>query len=240
MQKVKTALVTGGTRGIGFAVAQKLSDMGYEVAVCGRSPKYDLPFKCYGADIGSSVDRQQLMSDFLRDFERIDLLVNNAGVAPKVRADLLEMNEESFDFVLDTNLKGTFFLTQLASKQMLEQKCGQIINISSVSAYATSINRGEYCMAKAGISMLTALYADRLAQDGINVYEIRPGIIETDMTAGVSEKYNRLISDGITPIRRWGKPCDIANAVGAIASGLFAFSTGEVFNIDGGFHLRRF
>ena len=172
-------------------------------------------------------------------------LVNNAGVAPKDRMDLLEMEEESFDRLLFTNLKGPFFLTQLVAKWMIEERRKnpesdfKIVNISSVSAYASSINRGEYCMSKAGVSMMTKLYAHRLADEGINVYEIRPGIIRTDMTGAVAEKYDKSIADGITPIRRWGTPEDIGKAVTAIALGYLPFSTGEVINVDGGFHIQR-
>jgi NAD(P)-dependent dehydrogenase (short-subunit alcohol dehydrogenase family) len=178
-------------------------------------------------------------------FGKIDLLVNNAGVAPKERLDLLNMTEESLDYVLDINLKGTLFLTQLVANQMIYTiKSGKtdnprIINISSISAYTASINRGEYCIAKAGVGMLTKLFADRLAEYGILVYEIRPGIIATDMTSTVKDKYDDLIDNGLTPIKRWGMPEDVANAVSALCSNNFLFSTGEVINVDGGFHIRR-
>ncbi|MEY4939833.1 MAG: hypothetical protein RIQ93_1568 [Verrucomicrobiota bacterium] len=177
---------------------------------------------------------------------RIDLLVNNAGVAPAVRADLLEAGEESFDRLFAINLKGPFFLSQLVAKQMLRQVPdaagfrGRMVNITSISAYTASVNRGDYCMVKAGLAMMTKLFADRLAQGAINVYEIRPGVIATDMTGGVKEKYDKLILDqGITPIRRWGKPEDIGRAVRAIMEDRFPFSTGAVFDVDGGFHLHR-
>jgi 3-oxoacyl-[acyl-carrier protein] reductase len=175
----------------------------------------------------------------------VDLLVNNAGVAPLARTDILEATEESFDRVLAINLKGPYFLTQLVSKWMIQLKKTnvvlkpKIVVISSMSAYTSSTNRGEYCVSKAGLSMMTQLYADRLSEYGINVYEIRPGIIMTDMTTPVKEKYDELIAEGITPIRRWGTTGDIANAVVAIAKDYFPFSTGEIFNVDGGFHLRR-
>jgi NAD(P)-dependent dehydrogenase (short-subunit alcohol dehydrogenase family) len=172
-------------------------------------------------------------------------LVNNAGVAPLVRADLLETSEESFDRLMGINLRGPFFLTQSVALWMLEQQQAalpgylpQIVNISSVSTYAASVNRGEYCIAKAGLAMMTKLFAARLAEHGIRVYEVRPGIIETDMTAGVRERYDRLIQDGLSPIRRWGNPEDVGRAVAAVAAGALPFSTGEVINVDGGFHLR--
>jgi NAD(P)-dependent dehydrogenase (short-subunit alcohol dehydrogenase family) len=188
------------------------------------------------------------VAETIEKFGRIDLLVNNAGVAPKVRADLLDAGEESFDRLFAINLKGPFFLTQLAAKQMLRQAPdeegfrGRIVNITSISVYTASVNRGDYCMVKAGLAMMTKLFADRLAHDGINVYEIRPGVIATDMTGGVKEKYDKLIIQderGITPIRRWGKPEDIGRAVRAIAEDRFPFSTGACFDVDGGFHLQR-
>jgi NAD(P)-dependent dehydrogenase (short-subunit alcohol dehydrogenase family) len=176
-------------------------------------------------------------------FGRVDLLVNNAGIAPSIRADLLEASEESFDRLINTNLKGPYFLTQLVARRMLEMHpigSPRIVNITSISAYAASINRGDYCVAKAGLAMMTQLFAARLAEHGINVYEIRPGIIETDMTGPVKAKYDKLIlQEGITPIRRWGRPDDVARAVVAVARDLLPFSTGEVINVDGGFHLRR-
>jgi NAD(P)-dependent dehydrogenase (short-subunit alcohol dehydrogenase family) len=170
----------------------------------------------------------------------VDLLVNNAGVAPDVRADLLDATEESFDRVIGINLKGPYFLTQLVAQQMIATGVpGKIITISSVSAYAPSTNRGDYCLAKAGLAMMTKLYAARLAEHGITVYEVRPGIIATDMTGPVKAKYDRLIhEDGITPIRRWGQPEDVGKAVVAIAQGLLPFSTGQVIDVDGGFHIR--
>jgi NAD(P)-dependent dehydrogenase (short-subunit alcohol dehydrogenase family) len=195
-----------------------------------------------------AADRRKLI-DFTREtFGRLDLLVNNAGVAPTVRADLLEAGEESFDRLMNINVKGPFFLTQLVAKWMIEQRAAgilpaestpKIVIISSISAYTASTNRGDYCIAKAALSMLTPLFATRLAEHGINVYEIRPGIIATDMTGPVKDKYDRLIAGGLTPIPRWGTPEDIGRAVAAIAQDLLPFSTGEVINVDGGFHLRR-
>jgi 3-oxoacyl-[acyl-carrier protein] reductase len=178
-------------------------------------------------------------------FGRIDVLVNNAGVAPNVREDMLQSSEQSFDRLIAINLKGPFFLTQqvaqwmVAERQHLPGIAPLIINIGSVSAYTSSSTRADYCISKAGVSMMTQLYADRLAEFGIPVFEIRPGIVETDMTSAVKEKYDRLIHEGLTPIRRWGQPGDVGKAVAAIVEGYFPFSTGEVINVDGGFHLRR-
>jgi NAD(P)-dependent dehydrogenase (short-subunit alcohol dehydrogenase family) len=178
----------------------------------------------------------------------LDLLVNNAGVAPHVRADILDADEASFDRLIQINVKGPYFLTQQVARWMIEQRQAagaeasyhpKIVTISSISAYTASVNRGDYCVAKAALSMLTPLYATRLAEYGINVYEIRPGIIATDMTAPVKEKYDKLIAGGLTPIQRWGTPGDVGKAVAAIAQDLLPFSTGEVINVDGGFHLRR-
>jgi len=201
-----------------------------------------------GTDVTDPESVAALFAVVELEYGRLDLLVNNAGVAPTVRADLLDAGEESFDRLYAVNLKGPFFLTQLAAKQMLRQKPGadgsrgHIVNITSISAYTASVNRGDYCMMKAGLGMMTKLFADRLAHDGINVYEIRPGVIATDMTGGVKEKYDQLIikdERGITPIRSWGKPEDVGRAVRAIAEDRFPFSTGAVFDVDGGFHLHR-
>ena len=196
------------------------------------------------ADVSKSEDRRRIIDNTVERYGRIDLLVNNAGVAPKVRADLLEMSEDSFDYVMDTNTKANMFLTQLAVKKMLSQpvlgkKRGTVINISSCSAEVSSVNRGEYCVSKAGIAMLTRLYADRLAAEGIFVHEIRPGVIRTDMTAGVTEKYDRLFAGGTFPIARWGTPEDVAMAAAAFAGDSFLYSTGNYVDVDGGFHIRR-
>ncbi len=197
------------------------------------------------ADIGSSEDRATLVDAVMAAYGHIDLLVNNAGMAPRVRADLLETGEASYDEVMAVNLKGPFFLTQRVANAMLSSlrtgaaTAPQIINIGSISAYTSSTNRGEYCISKAGLAMMTALFADRLAGEGIRVYEVRPGVIDTDMTSGVKARYDKLIGEGLTPIQRWGVPDDVAKAVVAIAEGNLPFSTGEVINVDGGFHLRR-
>jgi 3-oxoacyl-[acyl-carrier protein] reductase len=253
----KVAIVTGGSRGIGRGIVLGLAEKGWSVTINYRGnadaaqETERLVSEAGGralvvqADIGGAADRERLVQETLAHFGRIDLLVNNAGMAPRVRMDILQTTEESYDEVMAVNLKGPFFLTQRVAKAMVElQQAGvierpAIINIGSISAYTSSPNRGEYCISKAGMGMMTALFADRLAEYGINVYEIRPGIIETDMTSAVTEKYNKLIGEGLTPIRRWGQPDDIARAVLALAEGYFPFSTGEIINIDGGFHMRR-
>jgi NAD(P)-dependent dehydrogenase (short-subunit alcohol dehydrogenase family) len=259
------ALITGASRGIGRGIALALAQIGWDLVVNyagNRGAAETTAANCQAqareagsviraeicqADISRAADRSNLI-DFTRNtFGRLDLLVNNAGVAPAVRADILEAGEESFDRLININVKGPYFLTQLAARWMIEQVKAaptgeskpKIVTISSISAYTASINRGEYCVSKAALSMLTPLYATRLAEYGISVYEIRPGIIATDMTGPVKEKYDQLIGDGMTPIKRWGQPADIGKAVAAIAQGMLPFSTGEVINVDGGFHLRR-
>lgn len=257
MLENKAALVTGAARGIGNAIAVQLASEGYAVAILdvfdeekveeniNKVKKYDNPFLYFKGDITSDESRRSAVDRVMSEFGRIDVLVNNAGVAPKVRMDILETTEESMDFVLGVNLKGTFFLTQLVARIMINEVKTiegikpKIINISSMSAYTSSTQRGEYCISKAGVSMITKLFADRLAEFGINVYEIRPGIIFTGMTKVVKEKYDKLIGEGITPIKRWGYPEDIANAVSVFCSDKLNFSTGEVINVDGGFHIRR-
>jgi 3-oxoacyl-[acyl-carrier protein] reductase len=252
----KVVLITGGTRGIGFGIAKIMAEEGCAIAIMSRSPEEKIsnnldklksigsPVLYYSGDLNSAHSRKTFCNMVLKRFDRVDFLVNNAGVAPKERKDILEMTENSYDFVMDINLKGTFFLTQYVANIMIKKlregvkNCPKIINISSNSAYTASINRGEYCISKAGISMITRLFAVRLAEWGINVYEIRPGIIETDMTSVVRDKYEKMIKGGLIPIRRWGYPEDVAKAVRAICSGDFDFSTGEIINIDGGFHLR--
>lgn len=253
----KVALVTGGSRGIGRAIVLGLLQTGWVVAASYRQDEhamhntkqqaeklgYQLLF--IQADLCQTEARGRLVEEVLNAFGKIDLLVNNAGMAPRQRMDLLEIQESSYDEVLTTNLKGPFFLTQQVAKAMLESvqngksKDPKIINIGSFSAYTSSITRGEYCLSKAGMSMLTKLFADRLAEAGILVYEIRPGIIDTDMTAVVHDKYDRMIEGGLLPLKRWGYPEDVARAVVALAEGILPYSTGEVINIDGGFHLRR-
>jgi 3-oxoacyl-[acyl-carrier protein] reductase len=253
------AIVTGGSRGIGKAIAMELAGLGYDVAIshfgapdesAAMSTLAEL--KAAGADcisvtadVSSADQRSRLIAAVRDRFNRCDMLVNNAGVAPLERADLLDAGEESFRRVLKINLEGPYFLTQKVARWMIEQvaehpqrKC-RIVNVGSISAYASSPSRGEYCVSKAGIGMMTALFADRLAEYGIGVFELRPGVIATDMTAVVKDKYDKLIAEGLTPIRRWGTPQDVAKAAGAIAEGRLDFCTGQVINVDGGFHLRR-
>jgi NAD(P)-dependent dehydrogenase (short-subunit alcohol dehydrogenase family) len=238
----KTVLITGGSRGIGRGIAELMYEKGWNVAITSRGEadvQAQEKFLCIRADNSDAQDRERAVQTVLEKFGKIDLLVNNAGIAPKVRADLLEMSEESMNELLQVNLVAPFFLTQRVAKEMIAQGGGMIINITSMSAYTVSTNRGEYCISKAGLSMTTQLYAARLAEYGIPVYEIRPGIIKTDMTAGVTAKYDALIEGGITPIKRWGKPEDIAKAVYMLSQELLPFSTGEVINVDGGFHMQR-
>ena len=202
----------------------------------------DENFVYLSGDLSVAADRERLVNAVLETGEQIDVLVNVAGVAPKVRADLLEMSEESYDFVMDINTKGLLFLTQRVAKEMIKNKGGQrgsIVNISSLSAYTSSVNRGEYCISKAGVSMITKLFADRLAEYGIPVNEVRPGIIATNMTSKVQEKYDRLIEGGLLPIQRWGTPEDVAKAVWALCSGALPYVTGQSLDVDGGFHIRR-
>jgi 3-oxoacyl-[acyl-carrier protein] reductase len=279
-------LITGASRGIGRGIALELAKLGHDLVInfvshigaaeqtarecisaAGLCGKIIRAVTCQ-ADISRTADRRKLVDFTRQTYGRLDLLVNNAGVAPAVRADLLEGDEESFDRLIAINVKGPYFLTQLVAKWMVEQcsraresadNCAdaasqpanrglttaaacyrpKIVTVSSISAYTASTNRGDYCVSKAALAMLTPLFGARLAEHGINVYEIRPGIIATDMTAGVKEKYDKLISEGLTPIPRWGTPEDVGKAVAAIAQDLLPFSTGEVINVDGGFHLRR-
>ena len=254
----KVAVVTGSSRGIGRGIVLALAEHAWSVVVNYRGNQAAAEetlrvAQSFGAtgiivqgDVASQTDRVRLVEATLDHFGRIDLLVNNAGIGPRVRVDMLQASEQSYDEVMSTNLKGPFFLTQLVSNEMIpliehgKVQNPKIVNIGSISAYTSSPARAEYCISKAGMGMMTALWADRLAEYGINVYEIRPGIIETDLTSVVKEKYDRLIlEEGITPIRRWGQPQDIGKAVVAIAEGLLPFSTGEVINVDGGFHLTR-
>jgi len=254
--KKPVALVTGGSRGIGRGICLELAKLGYFVVVNYRSnleaaeTTREMIEKAGGqADLcqGNVAEpaHRDLIIDFVMDnCGRIDLLVNNAGIAPAERRDILETTEASFDRVLAVNLKGPYFLTQRVGKLMIGLlqagtiEKAQIVNISSISAYAVSTNRGEYCISKAAVSMMTQLFAARLAEYGIGVYEVRPGITATDMTAGVKEKYDKLIKEGLTPIHRWGRPEDVGKAVAMIARGDLPFSTGEVINVDGGFHIR--
>jgi NAD(P)-dependent dehydrogenase (short-subunit alcohol dehydrogenase family) len=257
-------LVTGASRGIGRGIALELARIGYDLVInyagnltaakqtaadCegqARANGRKVRAEICQADISLDPDRHKLIEFTKVQYGRLDLLVNNAGVAPNVRADILEATEESFDRLININVKGPYFLTQLAARWMIEQTKAfdapvspKIITVSSISAYTASVNRGDYCISKAALSMITPLFASRLAEHGIHVYEIRPGVIATDMTGLVKEKYDKLIAEGLTPVKRWGTPEDIGKAVAAIAQDLLPFSTGEVINVDGGFHLRR-
>ena len=257
MSQQRAVLVTGGSRGIGRAICLELARQDCNVAV-NYVQREDAANEvvqtikrdggnaiAVGGNVASPEDRGRLLKATLEAFGRLDVLVNNAGISSLGRKDLLEATEESWDQVLATNLKGPFFLSQAAAKAMIvlirRQTIpeGKIINISSVSAYAASINRGDYCIAKAGVAMMTQLFALRLAAERIRVYEICPGVIQSDMTAPVKEKYDQLIAAGLWPIRRWGQPDEVARAVAAVVADYFPFSTGERINVDGGFHLRQ-
>jgi 3-oxoacyl-[acyl-carrier protein] reductase len=251
------ALVTGGSRGIGLGIVKQLAMQGFDIAINGVRPEEDVKevlenIKAMGVDaiycqgnVALTADRQKILRGVKKHFNQLNILVNNAGIAPRERRDVLETSEKSFDEVLDTNLKSNYFLTQAAANWMIEQKektplfSGCIINVSSVSATVASVNRGEYCVSKAGISMVTQLFAARLGEFDIPVYEIRPGIITTDMTAGVKEKYDKLIEQGLFVQKRWGTPEDVGKVAGALAAGSFPYSTGQVFMVDGGITLPR-
>lgn len=254
----KVAIVTGSSRGIGRGIVLALAERGWDVVINYRGNRQaaeetqqavkdqQIRSIIIQGNVALSEDREKLVQGTIEGFGRIDLLVNNAGMGPRQRVDMLQVGEKSYDEVMTTNLKGPFFLTQRVANEMIQLiKEGKIsspkvVNIGSISAYTSSPARAEYCISKAGMGMMTLLWADRLAEYGINVYEIRPGIIETDLTSVVKEKYDKLIlEDGITPIRRWGQPEDIGKAVVAIAEELMPFSTGEILNVDGGFHISR-
>lgn len=252
------AIVTGSSRGIGRGIVLALAERGWDVVINYRGNQqaaedtqnvvksYQNQSLIIQGDVANAEDRLKIVQRTIEEFGRIDLLVNNAGMGPRQRVDILEVSEISYDEVMSTNLKGPFFLTQQVTQEMIrlisEKKISKpkIINIGSISAYTSSPERAEYCISKAGMGMMTLLWADRLAEYGINVYEIRPGIIQTDLTSVVKDKYDRLIlGERITPIQRWGQPEDIGKAVVAIAEGLLPFSTGEIINVDGGFHISR-
>lgn len=253
----KVALVTGGTRGIGFGIAEALAKEGYNLAINGmREEKevqdviemlrqYDIEIIYCQGNIGSAEDRKKIIVKAYEHFKAIHVLVNNAGAAPKVRNDIFALTEEAFDYLININLKGTFFLTQeVASRMIVEKKNnpaykGCIVSITSISAEVASLNRAEYCISKAGLGMMTKLFATALAEVNIPVYEVRPGIIETDMTSGVKEKYEKLIHEGLTLEKRLGKPEDIGKIVAAIARGDVPYSTGQIFTPDGGMGIRR-
>jgi 3-oxoacyl-[acyl-carrier protein] reductase len=251
------ALVTGGSRGIGFGVAQRLAQEGWDLSICGVRAEAEAAAALDGlrllgaevqyvaADVGDRAARERLVAAVRARWGRLDLLVNNAGVAPSVRADLLEADEESFARLLRINCQGPYFLTQAVAKWMIEQRQAEparkpaIVFVTSISATVASINRGDYCISKAGLAMAAQLWAARLGGEGINVYEIRPGVIATDMTAGVTGKYDDLIAKGLTIQPRWGTPEDLGKAVAALARGDFPYSSGSVFHVDGGLTVGR-
>ena len=260
MIEKRVAIITGSSRGIGRGIAEQLSADGLAVVINyanSKQPADELVSRIVSeggqaiavqASVADAEDRKRLLDEVYEAWGRLDVLVNNAGITSPGRNDLLEATEDSWDQVFNTNLKGPFFLSKDAANRMIGSRngdcesqpvIGQIINVSSVSAYAVSTNRADYCIAKAGMRMMTQQFATRLADESILVYEICPGVIASDMTAPVQAKYDKLIEEGLTPIRRWGSPNDVALAISAIVNGKFPFSTGEVFNVDGGFHLRR-
>ncbi|MBO1752489.1 3-ketoacyl-ACP reductase [Actinotalea sp. BY-33] len=259
------ALVTGGNRGIGLGISRRLLTDGFAVSILATREEptevltelrelagSDDRVRYVRGSVAEPEDHERYVADAVDAWGRLDLLVNNAGVAPSVRADLLEATPESFDRVLGINLRGPYFLTQTFANRVLalrgdlaalpeppETPVATIINVSSISATAVSTNRGDYCISKAGVGMATQLFAARLAPEGIVVYEVRPGVIATDMTAGVTSKYDALLADGLAPIARWGRPADVAGAVSILATGQTPYSTGEVFHVDGGMHIPR-
>lgn len=255
MNKKGCAIITGSSRGIGLAIAKQLAIDGYPVVITARASIEDIAqsldffiknnyeYLYVQGDVSKKIDRERLVDLSMKVFNKIEILVNNAGVAPLDRKDLLEMNEDSFDRVMSINLKAPMFLTQRVAKAMIDNKKenekATIVNITSCSSEMVSLNRGEYCMSKAGESMMSKLYAARLAEHNILVQEIRPGVIKTDMTKTVEEKYDRLIDDGMFPIKRWGVPEDIANLVSLVVSEKMSFSTGNYIDVDGGLHLPR-
>lgn len=256
-QARRVALITGGSRGIGLGIAESLADCGFDLAINGVRERSEVAGVlaalekrgaaveyCQG-DVSVTADRQSVVDRIRARFGRLDVLVNNAGIPTKVRADILDATEDSYDRVMGVNLRGPYFLTQLVARWMVDEHKadssfrGVIVNISSVSATEASINRGDYCLSKAGIVMATQLWAHRLAEFGIPVYEVRPGIIHSDMSAAVAEKYDKLIANGLTVENRWGEPEDVGRAVAMLARGELSYATGNVLNIDGGLTLRR-
>ena len=259
----QVALITGASRGIGRGIAFELAKAGWDLVInyagnraaaedtarrsveLAKEAGHTICAEIFQADVGLAKDRERLIEFTREQLGRLDLLVNNAGITSIGRADILEASEENWDALMAINLKGPFFLSQQAGRWMLEQqeangsrRC-KIVNVSSISAHTVSTNRGDYCVAKAGLGMVTKLFAARLADAGINVYEVCPGVIASDMTAPVQAKYDKLIEEGLTPIRRWGEPDDVGKAVVALARDSFPFTTGEVINVDGGFTIRR-
>ena len=253
----RVALVTGGSRGIGYGIAKQLAIAKYDLVINGRRSEQEVEpalaeLRDFGAqvlycraDVASEEDQEKMIDDIKSKFGRLDVLVNNAGVAPLERNDILEATPESYDRVMNINLKGPYFLTQKIAHWMIEQKAtdlgfkGCIVNVGSISATVVSTNRGEYCLSKAGMAMMTQLFAVRLGAYDIPVYEIRPGVIATDMTAGVKEKYDKLIEEGLMVQPRWGQPEDNGRVVAALAEGYMPYSTGQVIMVDGGMTIPR-
>lgn len=251
----RTAVITGSTRGIGLAIAKRLGKDGCNVVIVGTRERElnsevaawfeqnQIPVLYVQADVACGGDRQKIVDNTVKRFGYIDILVNNAGIAPAVRRDLLEMEESSFDRLVSVNTKGAFFLTQIAAKQMLrrskEERNCVIVFVTSCSSVVSSVNRGEYCISKAGESMAATLFAARLAEEGICVHEVRPGVIKTDMTKAVTQKYEMLINNGAFPIARWGEPEDVASAVSLLCTGELRYTTGNHIDVDGGFHIQR-
>ena len=253
----KIAFITGGTRGIGFGVALALGKAGFDLAVNGIRNEVDVTNSLeelrnlgvnvayFQGNVAVREDRQAMLDNILSHFGSVNVLVNNAGIAPRERADILHAKEENWDEVMEINLKGPYFLTQLFANYFVDKKLenplfeASIINISSISAFVASVNRGEYCISKAGIAMATKLWATRLGEYDIPVYEIQPGIIKTDMTAGVVEKYDKLFQEGITLQRRWGLPDDVGKVAAMLALGNMPYATGQAFKVDGGLHIQR-
>lgn len=255
----QVAMVTGGNRGIGLGITEGLLAAGYRVSIMATRPEPTAVLdelrkrgevRYSQGSVAEPESHQRYLDETLADWGRVDLLVNNAGVAPSVRDDILVATAESFDRVLSINLRGPYFLTQLVANQMIAQRgdhdptvpgpvAGTIVNVSSISATTVSLNRGEYCISKAGVAMATQLWAARLASEGIVVYEVRPGVVATDMTAGVKDKYDAQFADGLAPMPRWGVPSDVAGAVVQLAAGAMPYSTGDVINVGGGMQIPR-
>lgn len=257
MNSKPVAIITGASRGIGRAITQSLATEGFDIVAIARTPdsecmlslqpeveKRGAEFFPVGLDISATSAHDEAIESILDRYGRIDFLVNNAGVAPLERKDILELEEDSYDRVTDINLRGPVFFAQKVAREMiwmrkqLDAYKPAIIFITSVSAYMSSTNRLEYCISKAGLSMAALIFADRLAEEGINVYEVRPGLIETDMTARVKDKYDKLIAEGLIPQKRWGRPDDVAKAVASIARGDWGFSTGTILEISGGMNIK--
>lgn len=256
--QTKNALITGGTRGIGRGIADALAAKGFGLAITGRRPEADVagvldeiraagaPKVTYHAsDVADLAAHEALVADVVAAHGRLDCLVNNAGIAPDVRADILDAGGESFDKLINVNLKGPYFLTQAAARQMIAQGEadeafeGVVVNVGSISATVASVNRGDYCISKAGVAMATALWASRLGEHRIGVFEVRPGVTATDMTAGVKEKYDKLFADGLTAVKRWGDPADTGTVVAAMCSGGWLYASGSHVMVDGGLTIPR-